>query len=85
MKKLLSIVTVAAIICSLSLAQALAVESTSGEGKSDRTMMDDGMKKDGGMVKDDKMAAGAMKKDGMMHDDGMRQNKGMMQDGMKTK
>lgn len=86
MKKLLSILTIAAIICSLSFAQAIAMESKSGGMKSDKAMMDDGMKKDGAMMKDDKMMGDGMKKDGMMKDENMKDDKGMMKDdGMKKK
>ena len=45
MKKLLSILSITAIICSLSLSQAIAMEAKSGDMKSDKTMMDNGMKK----------------------------------------
>ncbi|MBQ7608874.1 MAG: hypothetical protein IJU76_13045 [Desulfovibrionaceae bacterium] len=79
MKKILSILSVAAIICSLSLGQAIAMESMPGNMKSDKTMMNNGMKKDGAMEKDHKMMD-EMKKDGMMKNDGMKDDKGMMKD-----
>ena len=72
MKKLLSILSITAIICSLSLSQAIAMEAKSGDMKSDKTMMDNGMKKDGAMGKDHKMMDDGMKKDGMMKDKGMK-------------
>ena len=66
MKKLLSILSITAIICSLSLSQAIAMEAKSGDMGKDHKMMDDGMKKDGMMkdkgMKDDK---GVMKGDSM--------------------
>jgi len=64
MKKLLSILSITAIICSLSLSQAIAMEAKSGDMKSDKTMMDNGMKKDGAMGKDHKMMD-----DGMLEPD----------------
>ena len=78
MKKLLSILSITAIICSLSLSQAIAMEAKSGDMKSDKTMMDNGMKKDGAMGKDHKMMDDGMKKDGMMKDKGMKDDKGVM-------
>ena len=86
MKKLLSILSITAIICSLSLSQAIAMVAKSGDMKSDKTMMDNGMKKDGAMGKDHKMMDDGMKKDGMMKDKGMKDDKGVMKgDSMKKK
>ena len=71
---------------SLSLSQAIAMEAKSGDMKSDKTMMDNGMKKDGAMGKDHKMMDDGMKKDGMMKDKGMKDDKGVMKgDSMKKK
>lgn len=80
MKKLISILSIAAMVCVLSFAQAIAMEPKSGGMQSDKAMMDDGMKKDSKMMKDD------MKKGEMMKDDGMKDDKKMKKnDGMKKK
>ena len=70
MKKLLSIMASAVVLCSLAFTPALAMDKGG-----------DMQKKDAGMMKDDGMQSGDMNKGGMMKDDGMKEGKGMQSGG----